>query len=88
MKCEKRAFDSMDEAQKRSGEINKENAHKKGAKPLRPYRCGDCQKWHLTSMTKHQFKYKSNKNYRNHVNERAFIKRESEHWERYFARKK
>jgi hypothetical protein len=37
-------------------------------------------------MKKHQYLYANNVKYRNKINEKSFIKKESEYWEDYFSK--
>lgn len=82
MKCqEKTRFETNEECQKRCNEINSEYD-----KPLlRVYKCPECKGYHLTSLTKHQHKFYTDKRYRIETKERAFIKRESEYWKKKFG---
>jgi hypothetical protein len=85
----KKIFHTESEAKKRSNEINKENK-KSGIKTkLRLYKCPDCNKYHLSSMNKHQQKhvekFHKDLNYRNEFRERNFIKRESQYWNKKFG---
>lgn len=87
MKCKKKAFQSAEEAEARAGQINSSNKKtKKQNELLRSYKCKDCGNWHLTSMKKHQYLYANNVKYRNKINEKSFIKKESEYWEDYFSK--
>jgi hypothetical protein len=85
MECKKKVFYSAEEANIRAGEINSENAKRKGKTDFRPYKCEYCDKWHLTSMRKHQYKYVEYVEYRNEINTKSFINRESEYWNQYYG---
>lgn len=90
MECKKVKFSSPEEASKRSNEINNKNKKTKYQKQiLRPYKCDFCDGYHLTKMVKstykHNTRYRNDLKYRNDIHEKAFIKRESEHWENYFG---
>lgn len=79
-------FYSSEDANKRACEINSENSKTKKQKELlRPYKCDVCNNWHLTKMPKHQYKYRNDVKYRNEINEKAFIRKETMHWEDYFG---
>ena len=82
--CNKKTFETPQEAQKRANEINKENKSKGDKTKLRPYRCKKCRKMHLTSM--HRKKYQATKDVgaRNNTREKKFIKQEGEYWESKF----
>jgi hypothetical protein len=69
------------EANIRAGEINSENAKTKSKNTrFRPYKCPYCNKYHLTSMTKHFHKMVTDPEYRTKVNESRFIKEEADYW--------
>jgi formate dehydrogenase assembly factor FdhD len=85
MKCPKVSFESSEQANERSVEINKQNKDEGSKKKrLRPYKCQYCSKWHLTSMNKKKFqhkqKLKTDRDYLREVKRNNFIKRESDHW--------
>jgi hypothetical protein len=84
MECNKKLFQSIAEAKTRANQINIENQKTGDQTKMRAYKCEYCEGWHLTSMSDHEFKYKTNIEYRNMVNERAFVKREAEYWESHF----
>lgn len=85
MTCTKKAFETQKEAQKRVNEINKENGTNKEFKDgkiltLRYYVCKDCGKYHLSSMSKHNHKYFTNKDFRKSINRKSFLNRETDFW--------
>lgn len=72
MNCNKKPFDSMEEANLRAGEINSENKSNR----MRPYRCS-CGKIHLTSKSKEEYKKRS-------LEKRKFLRIEADYWETKF----
>ena len=92
MECTKKSFASAQEAEARALEIHKENKlngnQRKGSKPMRPYKCDLCGSYHLTSQTKHQYRFQTDVNYRRSIRKSSFIKRMTSHWEMHFSRKK
>lgn len=86
--CNKKTFNSKTEANNRAQTINNDNKKNKGQKKLlRAYKCPDCELFHLSSMTKHNYRFVNDIDYRNNLKEEQFIKREGEHWEEYFKKK-
>lgn len=75
--CIKKVFETSNEADKRKSEINKLNGNNK----MRIYKCDNCGKYHLTSMSKHDHKFKHNSEYRSQILRNAFLSRETEYWE-------
>lgn len=72
----------MKEGNKRSEEINASNKKTNRQKEsLRPYRCEKCNKIHLTKMSNHRFKLKTDIRYRVKTREENFIRNESEYHE-------
>ena len=72
----------MGEGNKRSEEINAVNKkNKKQKELLRPYKCEKCGETHLTKMSNHRFKFKTDIRYRVKTREENFIRNESEHHE-------
>lgn len=79
--CEKKTFETKKLANKRCKEINKEIRIKKNQKHLlRVYRCEICNKYHLTKMSVHKYKFKTDVSYRNKLHEEKFIEKESNYW--------
>lgn len=86
VKCLKTAFATREEAQNRLHEIQREaNKTKSKDFPKRAYLCDNCNKFHLTKVTKKQNEFKTDKNLRTKAREFAFLKRETEFWERKFG---
>lgn len=84
--CKKKTFASSKEAKQRAKEINAKNEEtNQQTEKLRQYKCEYCGKFHLTKMDRNQYKYKKDVNYRNKINEKAFINREARYWEKYFG---
>ena len=83
--CTKKAFSNLKEAQKRLREIQIEaNETKSKEYPIRAYLCDKCNLFHLTKVSAHKNKFKIDKDYRTKVRENAFLKRETEFWEKKF----
>jgi len=51
----KKVFDDKKAAKARAKEINEENIKKVDDTRLRAYFCRECEKYHLSSMTKNEF---------------------------------
>lgn len=86
MSCVKVSFGSALLAGNRANQINVENLKRDpNAIKLRSYKCDECNEWHLTKMSLHNYRFITEVNYRNEVRERAFIKKESEYWNNYFG---
>lgn len=86
IECKKVCFTSMKEASERAQEINSENRKTKKQKELlRPYKCDKCGKVHLTKMSKHRFKLKTDSEYRAKIRHENFIKIETEFYERKYG---
>lgn len=88
MKCSKKSFDTIDEARLRLTQIFINS--NRSTKPIRPYLCNECGKYHLTSKTKQKFQsnLQKKRNFiktKNKKHENNFIKTESEYWEKKFG---
>jgi hypothetical protein len=77
MDCDKKAFDSKIDAQKRLVEIKKEEGGNK--KPKRVYYCPKCEKYHLTSWTNNK---KSTVDFFRSEAKNRKLEIEAEYWER------
>ena len=86
MDCRKKTFDTPELANARVCEINADNKKANDKTKLRYYLCKYCGKYHLTSTSKHGFKFKTDINYRSKIREQSFIKRESEYYEDKFKK--
>ena len=53
--CVKKTFDTEEQAEARKLEINQENKKVVHSTELRVYKCRNCQKFHLTSMSVKEF---------------------------------
>ena len=83
--CTKKAFINREEAQKRLHEIQIEASKTKCKDfPIRAYLCDQCNLFHLTKVSKKKNKFKTDKNLRTKAREFAFLKRETEFWEKKF----
>ena len=83
--CKKKAFSTQKEALTRLREIIKEATKAKSKEyPIRAYLCDKCNLFHLTKVSAHKNKFKIDKDYRTKVRENAFLKRETEFWEKKF----
>lgn len=84
MTCEtgKHRFETKREAGKRAAEINRENKKTGKKDRLRAYECDRCSGFHLTSMTKRQYKWFTDAHYRGKIREQKFIESGAQHWER------
>lgn len=60
--CEKKSFRTLDQAQSRADEINKNNRkQRRKNSPLRAYECPGCGEFHLTHESLDEFKAKTQK---------------------------
>lgn len=83
MNCDKKTFETLKKAVKRANQINHENNQNKNNNlKLRAYKCNDCNKFHLSSLSEHQHKYFTDKNYKTKVREKSFLKLETEYWQK------
>ena len=78
MNCKKRQFKSFERAEGAALEISLQNKEI-GHPELKPYKCKNCGKWHLTSKSNLTKTQKDNLK-----RERDFIIQESEYWSNYF----
>jgi len=78
MKCSKRQFKSFERAEGYALEISMQNKEI-GHPDVKPYKCHNCGKWHLTSKSGLTKTQKDNLK-----REREFIATESEYWNSYF----
>ena len=76
MSCSKKTFETKAEAVARANEI-KQEANKGEKIPVRSYRCPECGKFHLTSITKAE-KKAIQKRIQNKAENK--IQREAEYW--------
>ena len=83
-KCTKKQFDDKKIARARAVEINEENVKNKDDTRLRAYFCDVCKKYHLSSMTKEEFK-KYDPKVRASKRKANFLRRETEYWESKFG---
>ena len=88
LKCNKKAFNSIDEARLRLTEIVIDSNRE--IKPIRVYKCEFCKKYHLTSKSEkiynHNLDLKIKKIQKiNQKREASFIRRESEYWNKRFG---
>lgn len=88
MKCEKATYLTLNEARIALTKVMIKSKRK--IKPIRIYKCEHCGMYHLTSKTERQYKTNlqlKNKEIkkRNQIREKAFIERESNHWNEYFG---
>jgi hypothetical protein len=87
MDCLKTKFETLKKAKKRANEINTKltiDTTKTNKGQMRSYKCEECGGFHLSSMSEHKYKYKTDKKYKQKVNEIAFIKKESAYWNKKF----
>ena len=81
MNCDrKKRFTDKKKARTRAVEINKENREKNDETRVRSYFCDECKGYHLSSMTKEEFK-KYDPHHRALRRKANFIRRETNYWE-------
>ena len=86
--CGKKVFDTAEEAQARTREINKLHRKGKGQKKLRNgkemrfYKCKECGKFLLTSMSKEKHRFHTSPTFRKKLKFERFLERETEHWKK------
>lgn len=82
--CGKKVFNTNELAQGRANEINKINKVNRVGTFLRVYKCPDCGRFHLTSMSKKHYGNTKDADSRTKAREIKFIKTETTFWERVF----
>lgn len=86
MSCEKKTFQTKQEAIERAEQINSER--RKAKEPdinMRSYKCDDCGLFHLTKMPKTTYKFKTDPKYREEKRREKFIQVESDYWKKRFG---
>ena len=91
--CTKKAFLTMEAANLRTGEINsaiaatqRHSRQKTRLRRLRPYKCDNCNYYHLTSKTKKWYQVKKDPALKRKLRKESFIKRTAAHWSKTFER--
>lgn len=88
MKCNKKAFDNLDDARIRLTDIVLNSS--RDIKPIRPYKCEWCGLYHLTSKSEKKYKKNIAKKHNaikreNDKREFDFLRKETEYWETKFG---
>lgn len=84
--CESKAtYDEYKDAHARVREINKGNKEAGRKEYLRIYTCQSCGKYHFTSLTKDNIRYRVDPKFRSEKNAEIRLRRESDYWNKRFG---